>query len=203
MCLHGLLFNLIGLLGEKLCTEPLPVEGKLFYKRTSRHRHLSYLRHLLLSPSHSTESKRGTDFSVETISNTHPGVFFVGKLGQSCSSPEIKLDIQLSRVAALLLSVLFDLLTDSHNRAFSISKEEKKKGEKNWFKYYLIISFEWKFHKEPISPRETLILSFSFSLYIYIHRYKRIERRTRNIDFMNVGKSFIVTRCTHCYRHLL
>lgn len=130
MCLHGLLFNLIGLLGEKLCTEPLPVEGKLFYKRTSRHRHLSYLHHLLLSPSHSTESKRGTDFSVETISNTHPGVFFVGKLGQSCSSAEIKLDIQLSRVAALLLSVLFDLLTDSHNRAFSISKEEKKRGRK-------------------------------------------------------------------------
>lgn len=76
MCLHGLLFNLIGLLGEKLCTEPLPVEGKLFYKRTSRHRHLvrlSYLLHLL----HSPESKReSTDFSLdETISNTSRCIF--------------------------------------------------------------------------------------------------------------------------------
>lgn len=115
MCLHGLLFNLIGLLGEKLCTEPLPVEGKTVLQtrvssQASRRalRRLSYLLHLL-------ESKRSDGWTSRRFQTRVP-VYFSWVNLQPASQPEIKLDIQLSRVL-LFYSLVCLISHDSHNCA--------------------------------------------------------------------------------------
>lgn len=87
MCLHGLLFNLIGLLGEKLCTEPLPVEGKtVLQTRVSSQASVCCCVVFLISTSTSSSSSISTNRNGAMDGprdDFKHGVFFVGKLAPS------------------------------------------------------------------------------------------------------------------------